>query len=238
MRSPFRLPLLLCLTAMAVVTAMVTVATTASAHTMAQAEAGPDGSTAVTWSFSHGCDGRPTIGLRVQVPVGARNVSAVDPTGWTSTVSSTEIHWTGGSIPDGTSARFTASMVLGEPAGSTVTMPAIQECTDGTELAWIASPATADGTESTRPAPTIVVPVNDTRPPTTSAPTTTATTLSSGTVTTRPVIGADAVTRDGSPSSTAGLWMFVLVCAVIAGGAGGLFLRQHRRRRQSTGAGS
>ncbi|MBU3700900.1 MAG: DUF1775 domain-containing protein [Acidimicrobiia bacterium] len=234
MRASFRLFTLLSLAAVAVVTS----ATMASAHTTARAEAGPDGSTAVTWSFSHGCEGRPTTGLRVQVPSGAWNVTATDPPGWTSTVSSTEIRWSGGSIPDGTSARFTAAMVLREPAGSTVTMPAIQECTDGAELAWIASPTTADGTESTRPAPTIVVPVNSTRPPVTSAASTTVTTMPTGPTTTRPVIGADAVTRDGSPSSTAGLWMFVLVCAVIAGGAGGLFLRQRRRRRQSAGEGS
>jgi uncharacterized protein YcnI len=234
MRAPFRLLVLLSLTAATVVAS----ATTASAHTTARAEAGPDGSTTTTWSFSHGCEGRPTIGLRVRVPSGASNVSAVDPPGWTSTVSSTEIHWTGGSIPDGTSAGFTASMVLREQAGTTVTMPAIQECTDGAELAWIASPSTADGTESTRPAPTIVVPVNSTRPPVTSAPTASVTTMPTGPTTTRPVIGADAVTRDGSPSSTEGLWVFVLVCAVIAGGAGGLFLRQRHRRRQSAGEGS
>lgn len=234
MHAPFRLLGLLSLTALSVLAS----ATTASAHTTARAEAGPDGSTAVTWSFSHGCEGRPTIGLRVQVPSGAWGVIAADPPGWTSTVSSTEIHWTGGSIPDGTSARFTAAMVLRDPAGSTVTMPAIQECTDGAELAWIASPTTGDGTESTRPAPTIVVPVNSTQPPVTSAPSTTVTTMPTGSVTTRPMIGADAVTRDGSPSSAAGLWMFVLVCAVLAGGAGGLFLRQRRRRGHSAGGGS
>lgn len=231
MRSRFRLLLLLASTAAAV---MVT-ATAADAHTTARAEAGPAGATVVTWSFSHGCEGRPTIGLRVRIPAGARNVTAADAPGWTANVSPTEIHWTGGSIPDGTTARFTASMVLAESAGTTVTMPAVQECTGGAELAWIASPSTIDGTESTRPAPTIVVPVNDTQPPVTSAPTTTAVTaVTEGPTTTRPKIGADAVTREGSPSSSSGLWVFVLVCAVIVGGAGGLFLRQ-RRRGQSAG---
>ena len=230
MRSRFRLLVLVPLVAAAV----TMTATAASAHTTARADAGPAGSTVITWSFSHGCEGRPTVALRVQVPSGAGNVTAADPPGWTSTVSPSEIHWTGGSIPDGTAARFTASMVLREPPGSTVVMPAVQECTGGAELAWIASPTVDDGTESSRPAPTIVVPVNDTVPPATAPPGTTP--VPTGPTTTRPVIGADAVTRDGSPSSTSGLWVFVGVCVVIAGGAGGLFLRQ--RRRRSVGGGS
>lgn len=230
MRSRFRLLLLVPLAAAAV----MMMAEAADAHTTARAEAGPAGSTVVTWSFSHGCEGRPTIGLRVRVPSGASAVTATDPPGWTSSVSPSEIRWTGGSIPDGVTARFSASMVLTEKAGSTVTMPAVQECTGGAEAAWIASPSTDDGTESTRPAPTIIVPVNDTAPSVTSAPTTLVTTPT-GPTTTRPKIGADAVTREGSPSSTSGLLVFVLVCAVIAGGAGGLYLRQRRRRSQSAG---
>jgi len=90
------------------------------------------------------------------------------------------------------------------------------------------APTSGGDSGSWPPVGATVVPVDDTRPPSTTMPT--------GPTTTRPVIGADAVTRDGSPSSTSGQWVFLLVCAVIAGGAGALFLRQRGRRRQSAGS--
>jgi len=220
MRSAKR-TVVMTMTALAIV---LVAALPAAAHTTATATAGPNGTTVVTWSFSHGCDGRPTIGLRVRIPTGASAVTATDPAGWTSTVSTTAVEWTGPGIPDGTTARFTASMVLTERAGTSVVMPAVQQCTDGAELAWISD--TGDASESSRPAPAIVVPVNDTTPP----PTAPSTSTTTGPSTTRTVIGADAVTAKGSPTSTSGLAVFIGVCAVLVIGAGALILRQRRRQ--------
>lgn len=220
MRSAKR-TVVMTMTALAIV---LMTALPAAAHTTASATAGPNGATVVTWSFSHGCDGRPTIGLRVRIPAGATAVTATNPTGWTSTVSTTAVEWSGPGIPDGTTARFTASMVLTEPAGATISMPAVQQCTGGTELAWISD--TGDSSETSRPAPTIVVPVNATTAPT-AAPTTSTT---AGPSTTRTVIGADAVTTKGSPTSTSGLLVFIGVCAVLVIGAGALIVRQRRRQ--------
>lgn len=207
---------------------LVTVAvgsSVAAAHTGTTARAVADGRTDIQWSFAHGCSGKPTIGLRVKLPEGAWNVSPTNGAGWTSTVTTTEIHWTGGSIPDGTTATFSAAMVLAQPTGSTVIMPTVQECTDGAEIAWIESPSSADGTESTHPAPTIVVPANATQPPST----TTSTTIAAPTTTARMAANSSAVTQEGSPSNSSGLWVFIGVCAVILGGTAILFLR-HRRR--------
>lgn len=211
---------------LAPIVALVLGTSVAAAHTGTSATALPEGMTNIQWSFAHGCNGKATIGLRVKLPDGAWNVTPTNGAGWTSTVSSTEIHWTGGSIPDGSTAAFSAAMVLGQPAGSTVTMPTVQECTDGAEIAWIESPSSSDGTESTHPAPTIVVPANSTVPPSTTIASTTTTAATNGDA--RMVANSNAITNEGSPSSTAGVVVFAVVCVVIFGGAGILYLR-HRR---------
>jgi hypothetical protein len=61
----------------------------------------------VTFTFQHGCNGSPTTSLRVQLPAGTTQVTAV-PAGSTSQASATEISWTGGSVPDGTKGTFAA----------------------------------------------------------------------------------------------------------------------------------
>lgn len=225
MRSVRRLLLLL----LAPVVLVLAGTSVASAHTGTTAVAASEGRTQITWSFAHGCNGKPTVGLRVKLPDGAWNVSPSSPAGWSAAVTATEVHWTGPAIADGTTASFTAVMVLVQPAGSTVTMPTVQECTDGAEIAWIEAPSSSDGTESTHPAPTIVVPANSTLPPstTTAAPSTTTSSVAM-TSTSRMITGSSAITDNGSPTSTSGVIVFAGVCAVIAIGAAVLFLR-HRR---------
>lgn len=227
MISPRRF--LLVLTPMlAVLLTLVATSAVADAHTETSATAGPAGTTVITYSFSHGCTGSPTIGLRAKVPTGAWNVTPANPTGWTSTVSTTEIHWTGPAIPDGTAANFPVSMVLVEPVGSTVTLPVVQECTGGSELAWIDPPSADDDSEATHPAPTIVVPANATQPPVTTTIPDTTTATAGPTSTVRMAANANAITNEGSPTNSAGLWVFGGVCLVILAGAAFLFLR-HRR---------
>ena len=208
-------------------------ASMAAAHTGTSAAAGPDGTTRITWSFNHGCSGRATIGLRAQLPAGAWNVTAQDPPGWTSTVTATEIHWTGGQVPDGTTASFTASMVLAQPAGETVGLANVQECTDGAEIAWIQPPSAGDATEDSRPMPTIVVPANPTRAPvtTTSAVAASTTVAASTPGTARMATNANAVTQEGSPTNRVGTWVFLGVCGAIGGVALVLFVN-HRRSKQ------
>jgi hypothetical protein len=139
-------------------------------------------------------------------------------------VTPTEVHWTGPEIADGVSAQFNVAMVLAQPAGSTVVMPNIQECSGGAELAWIGAPS-SDTSESSRPAPTIVVPANASAAPvTTVSP---SVTVASGEA--RMSTDANAVTEEGSAQSDAGRFVFFGACAAIVIGAGVLFLKNRRR---------
>lgn len=197
-----------------------------AAHTGTTASPAPEGRTLITYSFSHGCSGAPTIGLRAKLPDGASNVLASNPAGWSSTVTPTEVHWTGPEIADGVSAQFNVAMVLAQPTGATVVLPNIQECAGGTELAWIGAPS-SDTSESSRPAPTIVVPANAS-----AAPVTTVTTVSSSTSVAageaRMATQANAVTEEGSEQSDAGRIVFFGACAAIAIGAVVLFLKYRK----------
>ena len=224
MTTTRRTPLLL-LAALAALVAIISLAGPASAHTGTTATAGPEGRTLITYSFSHGCSGAATIGLRVQLPAGATSVIASNPEGWSSVVSATEIRWTGPAIADGVSATFDAAMVLTQPAGTTIVLPNIQECTGGAELAWIGTPS-ADAGESSRPAPTIVVPENASVAPIASPVTTVvASTTTSLSGTARMATETNAITEAGSAQSEAGRWVFLGVCAVIVIGAGVLYLK-------------
>lgn len=208
------------------IVALFALAAPAAAHTGASASPAPEGRTLVTYSFSHGCSGAPTIGLRAQLPAGATNVNASNPSGWTSTVTPTEVHWTGPAIADGVSAQFNVSMVLAQPAGSTVTMPNIQECPNGAELAWIGTPS-SDTSESSRPAPTIVVPVNASTPTTSGAAATSTTSIASGDA--RMATETNAITDEGSEQSESGRYVFFGACAAIAIGAAVLFLKYRNK---------
>jgi len=227
-----RTPLLL-LSLLTALIALVAFAGPASAHTGTTAKAAPEGRTLITYSFSHGCSGAATIGLRAQLPAGATSVIASNPEGWSSVVSATEIHWTGPAIADGATAHFDTAMVLAQPAGSTVTLPNIQECTGGAELAWIGAPSSDVG-ESSRPAPTIVVPQNATVAPVA----TTETTVVAPTTTAKPgtarmATETNAITEEGSAQSEAGRWVFIGVCAVIVIGAGVLYLKYRKTPEKS-----
>lgn len=96
-----------------------------------------DGTTTVTLTFDHGCEGNPTTSLRVLLPDGATSIEPQDPAGWTSAVSGTEVAWTGGEIANGARGTFVLTASLVEPEGSTVFLPTVQGCTGGTEEAWI-----------------------------------------------------------------------------------------------------
>ena len=231
--TTFRRTPLLLLAALTALMAIVALAGPASAHTGTKATAAAEGRTLITYSFSHGCDGAPTVGLRAQLPAGATGVIASNPEGWTSVVSATEIHWTGPAIADGATANFDAAMVLAQPVGSTITLPNIQECTGGAELAWIGTPS-ADTGESSRPAPTIVVPENATVAPNATPVTTAVTSTSSSTSgTARMATETNAITEEGSAQSDAGRWVFLGVCAVIVVGAGVLYLKYRKTPAKS-----
>jgi uncharacterized protein YcnI len=208
--------------------ALVALAGPVAAHATADAVAAPEGRTALTLGFEHGCDEAPTIAFRVRLPDGVADVRPQDPPGWTSSVEPDQVVWTGGSITG--AGSFNLEAVLAEPAGTTVTVPVIQECPGGAEEAWIQVPD-GSGTPLDHPAPTFVVPANDTTPtpaPTTTEPTTTTAATDD---TASMAIEATPVTLEGSDTSTAGLVVFIVIVVVVVGGALVLYLRHRHTGR-------
>ena len=209
-------------------TALVALAGPAFAHANANAKAEQAGRTAITVSIEHGCNGNPVTGVRVALPSGATAVAGTNSETWTSTVSATEISWTGGSMPANSSADFDFSLVLAQRAGETVTLPTIQTCTNNTEIAWIQTD-NGDESEASHPAPQFEVPKNSTSATTAVA----AGNGSSTTATARMATQANAVTDEGSKTSTGGRYVFIGVCAAIAIGAGVLFLKYRKKPTKS-----
>ena len=218
-------------TRLAVATGLILVlmasSTTAHAHVTSSDEPVVSGGrTPVTFRFDHGCSGQPTTSLRVQIPPGVADVVAEDPPGWTSTVSAEEIRWQGGSIPDAEVASFVAVMTIDEPEGTIVRFPTLQGCPTA-ESAWIQVPDPANP-EPEYPAPQIVIGTSTDAalaaepagPTTTSAP-----------AASRVPLQDTPITSAGSDQNTAGLIVFLVVVAIIAGGAATLYLR-HRGGRQ------
>ena len=193
----------------------------ATAKTDTSASASADGRTVIAIAIEHGCSGNATTGVRIAMPAGATAVRAVDPSGWTSTVTATEIAWTGGSIPATAAGTFEFSLVLSQATGSTITLPTIQTCTNNTEIAWIQTP-TGDTSEASRPAPTFVVPAGATTTSAAGASASTSTTARMATL-------SNAVTDEGSATNSAGRYVFLGVCAAILIGAGALFLKYRKR---------
>ena len=209
-------------------TALVALAGPAFAHADATAKAEQAGRTAITISIEHGCSGNPTTGIRVSLPIGATDVTGTNAGGWTSTVTASEISWTGGSIATTTSGDFEFSLVLAQAAGETVTLPTIQTCTNNTEIAWI---QTDNGghSEDSHPAPQFEVPKNSTSAATTATTAVAAATGSSTTAMARMATQSNAVTDEGSKTSTGGRYVFIGVCAAIVVGAGVLFLKYRKK---------
>ena len=124
---------------------------TADAHvTLETSEApAPSGYKAVL-RVGHGCEGSPTIAVRVRIPDGVIAVKPMPKPGWQlstkvepyaqparyyeSTLAEgvTEIAWTGGSLPDAWYDEFVfrAQLPDGEP-GTKLYFPVVQECEQG-----------------------------------------------------------------------------------------------------------
>ena len=210
-------------TAATLLIGIIGLAAPASAHV--EASSTVEGSiTTVTLTVEHGCGELDLTGLRVQMPAGAMQVTAQDPEGWTSTATAAEIAWTGGPQPAHEEIAFTFSLMLAQPAGTTVRFPAIETCPGG-EVAWI-EPTPEGGPEPDHPAPQITVGGTAT---TTMDPAMDDTTGS--TVTMAPK--QTPITEEGSATNNTGLVVLLVVMVIIIGGAVVLFVRN---RRPGTGS--
>lgn len=162
----------------AVATAAIAVvafaAVPASAHiTFEQQEAHVGSAYKAVFRVGHGCEGSPTIRVRVQIPEGVISVKPMPKTGWeVETVKGPyeqpydyygtpvsegvkEVVWSGGSLSDEHYDEFVLRGQLTQelPADTVLYFPTIQECEQGAER-WIEIPAvgkTADDYEYPAP---------------------------------------------------------------------------------------
>jgi uncharacterized protein YcnI len=113
----------------------------AAAHTESDLVAVPAGAEAtVTLEPTHGCAGSPTVAVRIRAPF--PDAVAEDVEGWTATATpdgagNTVLEWTGGLLPADEDGAFPVEFVAPDAVGALLTFPAVQECADGSELAWI-----------------------------------------------------------------------------------------------------
>lgn len=161
-----------------------------------------DGTSTLTFTFDHGCDGEPTDALRLTLPEGVEALAAGQPDGWVSDVSDDAVVWTGEPVPDGERAAFTLDVRVTGAVGQAFVFPAVQECPSGASYAW-----TDTDPSGARPAPTFVATAASLAPAVSSGP---------------------AV--DGSPPRTGPLLAALALGAVAVGGAGGWAAQRHARR--------
>ena len=126
--------------------------------------------------ISHGCEGKPTTTVRVQVPEGMISAKPMPKPGWTlekirgSYEESydyygtplkegvKEIVWSGGSLADDEYDEFVFRAFLTEslPVGETLYVPIVQECPDGAAERWIEIPTEGQSSDELEsPAPGI-----------------------------------------------------------------------------------
>ena len=123
----------------------------AAAHVLIETvEPHGDGTSTLTFTFDHGCDGEPTDALRVTLPEGVEALAAGQPDGWTSDVTDDAVAWSGEPVPDGERAAFTLDVRVTGEVGQAFVFPAVQECPSGASYAW-----TDTDPSGARPAPTI-----------------------------------------------------------------------------------
>ncbi|MBJ7307228.1 MAG: hypothetical protein JHC63_05095 [Acidimicrobiia bacterium] len=108
-------------------------------------------------------------------------------------------------------ASFAALVALAGPASAHA------------EIAWIEKD-TGSHSESRPPAPQFGVLINDR-----AAVTVAAESDASPSTTARMATQSNAITDEGSETSTAGQYVFIGVCAVLVGGAGALFLKYRKK---------
>jgi uncharacterized protein YcnI len=153
------------------------VQTPAHAHvTLEQTKATTGSSYKAVLRVPHGCNGSPTVAIRVRIPDGMIAVKPMPKPGWTLTTEVEpypqpvryfeqaltegvrEIAWTGGKLPDSWYDEFVfRGQLPGGAAGTTIYFPVVQECETGVHR-WIEMPAAGKSAEDYRePAPGVTL---------------------------------------------------------------------------------
>ena len=144
-----------------------------SAHiTLAERTAPSGGYARVTLQVPHGCSGRATTGLAVELPPGLASVKPMPKPGWTLTVKKgkyakpynaghgeltegvLELSWSGGKLPDDNYDEFVLSVYLIDELkpDAMLYFPVVQECQQGVHR-WIEVPEAGKPADLPEPAP-------------------------------------------------------------------------------------
>jgi uncharacterized protein YcnI len=127
-----------------------------------------------TFSVPHGCEGTPTIRVRVRIPDGVTSVKPQPKTGWeVATVKEKldkpveighgvkvtelvrEVTWSGGRLLDEYFDQFAMQVKLPEAPNTTLYFPVVQECEKGVHR-WIEIPEAGKTSRDYRePAPAL-----------------------------------------------------------------------------------
>lgn len=139
--------------------ALAAVAPPAYAHVTLEAAQATSGSYyKAVFSVPHGCDGKPTVRLRVRIPDGITSVKPQPKVGWEIAVTKEklekpividhgititevvrEVSWSGGSLPDAYFDQFAMQVKLPDAPNTTLYFPTVQECAQGVNR-WIEIP--------------------------------------------------------------------------------------------------
>lgn len=155
--------------------ALVLTAMPAFAHiTLETQEAPVSSSYKAVFRVPHGCEGKATVRIRVQIPEGVIGVKPQPKPGWTlekvkgkyaksytyygtpTSEGVTEVIWSGGTLPDDEYDEFVLRAYLtGDlKPDTTLYFPVVQECEGGAAEHWIEIPAAgkaADDVETPAP---------------------------------------------------------------------------------------
>lgn len=157
------------------VAAFALVAGPAMAHVSLEKSEAPVGSTyKAVFRVPHGCEGKPTNVVRVQIPEGVISVKPQPKAGWTlekvrgayantydyygtpTSEGVKEIVWSGGNLGDDEYDEFVLRgyFVPDLTVGSTIYFPVVQECPEGAVERWIEVPAEGQSSDDLElPAP-------------------------------------------------------------------------------------
>jgi uncharacterized protein YcnI len=126
----------------------------ALAHVVAQPNTAIAGASFTAgFLVAHGCEGSPTVALRIKLPEGVTAAKPLPKDGWTITEVAGEIAWRGGPLPAKSHETFGISLKLPDTPGKTLYFLAIQECQQGS-ASWIEIPAAGQTAKDLRnPAP-------------------------------------------------------------------------------------
>jgi uncharacterized protein YcnI len=140
-------------------TALALGAVPAAAHITLETRVYPADSTAkLVLKVPHGCEGSPTVSLRVRIPDDVLNVKPQPKPGWqlstvkakldkpiigdhgqTITESVREVQWSGGRLEDAYYDEFVFRAKLPDKPGATLYFPVVQQCEKGVNR-WIEIP--------------------------------------------------------------------------------------------------